>query len=150
MTTSQGTPPLKHIKRELEIEGEESTSKKPKIIIIENVEDQCPFCSKKIKNEMILKSHIKVIHEQYHQEYNDMHLNMFGYQLMEAGEKDMAIEVFNLNVKLFPNIPNVYDSLGEAYINTGNKDLAIKNYKKVLELDPGNNHAKQMVEKLSK
>jgi len=97
-----------------------------------------------------LETNFKSILKQYHQEYNDMHLNMFGYQLMEAGEKDMAIEVFNLNVKLFPNIPNVYDSLGEAYINTGNKDLAIKNYKKVLELDPGNNHAKQMVEKLSK
>jgi predicted negative regulator of RcsB-dependent stress response len=44
----------------------------------------------------------------------------------------------------------VYDSLGEAYAADGNKELAILNYKKSLELDPGNQNAKQMLEQLNK
>ncbi len=80
--------------------------------------------------------------------YNDMHLNFFGYELMSDEKLDEAIEVFKLNVKLFPDEPNVYDSMGEAYMNAGKKDLAIANYKKVLELSPNNPNAKQMLEKL--
>ena len=69
---------------------------------------------------------------------------------MENNELEMAIEVFKLNVKLFPGIANVFDSLGEAYMNKGDKNLAIENYKKVIELQPGNKHAKEMLDKLGK
>jgi predicted negative regulator of RcsB-dependent stress response len=44
----------------------------------------------------------------------------------------------------------VFDSLGEAYMNKGNKELAIENYKKVVELQPGNKHAKEMLDKLNR
>ncbi len=81
-------------------------------------------------------------------EYNDNHLNFFGYELMAENELDNAIEVFKLNCELFPNVPNVYDSLGEAYMNAGKKDLAIKCYKKVLEMEPGNRNAVKMLEQL--
>ncbi len=83
-------------------------------------------------------------------EYNDNHLNDFGYQLMQSGELDNAIEVFKLNSELFPDIANTYDSLAEAYMNKGNKELAMQNYKKVLELRPQNENAKKMLEKLQK
>jgi cytochrome c-type biogenesis protein CcmH/NrfG len=39
----------------------------------------------------------------------------------------------------------VYDSLGEAYMDDGNEELAVQNYEKSLQLDPGNTNA---VEKL--
>ena len=81
-------------------------------------------------------------------EYRPFHLNMFGYELMNADELDKAIEVFTLNTELFPDNANAWDSLGEAYMNKGNKDLAIKNYKKCLELEPNNQNAKKMLEKL--
>ncbi|MEO8514104.1 MAG: serine hydrolase, partial [Ignavibacteria bacterium] len=77
--------------------------------------------------------------------YNDRHLNFFGYELMNDDKLDDAIKVFELNVKLFPDSPNVYDSMGEAYMNAGKKDLAIASYKKVLELAPNNPNAKQML-----
>ena len=77
-----------------------------------------------------------------------MHLNMFGYQLMNKKDIDLAIEVFKINTELFPDVPNVWDSLGEAYKNKGDNDMAIKNYRKVLELDPQNQHAKMMLDKL--
>jgi cytochrome c-type biogenesis protein CcmH/NrfG len=43
----------------------------------------------------------------------------------------------------------VYDSLGEAYMAQGEKELAIANYKKSLELDPKNNNAVEMLKKLT-
>jgi len=81
-------------------------------------------------------------------EYVPFHLNMFGYELMNTDELDKAIEVFTLNTELFPGNANAWDSLGEAYMNKGNKELAIKNYKKCLELEPENQNAKRMLEKL--
>jgi len=95
-----------------------------------------------------LKDHLRKILTGYGLEYNDMHLNMFGYQLMSKKDVDLAIEVFKINTELFPDAPNVWDSLGEAYMNRGDNDMAIKNFRKVLELDPGNQHAKMMLDKL--
>jgi cytochrome c-type biogenesis protein CcmH/NrfG len=51
-------------------------------------------------------------------------------------------------VMQFPGSSNAYDSLGEAYIKSGDNELAIKNYKKSVELDPGNENAKENLVKL--
>lgn len=77
-----------------------------------------------------------------------MIFNRFGYDLIHEKKLDWAIEIFKLNIRLFPKNPNGYDSLGEAYMLRGEKDLAIQNYKKVLEMDPENENAQKMLEKL--
>ncbi|GAF76904.1 unnamed protein product, partial [marine sediment metagenome] len=64
------------------------------------------------------------------------------------GKDEWAIRVFKLNVELFPESANAYDSLGEMYMKTGDKKKAIKNYKKSLELNSENDNAKQMLKKL--
>jgi cytochrome c-type biogenesis protein CcmH/NrfG len=56
--------------------------------------------------------------------------------------------MFQLNVELYPQSWNVYDSLGETYMNNGDRDLAIQNYKKSLELNPDNSNGKEMLKKL--
>ncbi len=81
-------------------------------------------------------------------EFREGELNNFGYALLQSGKVSDAIEVFKLNVEMFPESPNVYDSLGESYMNNGDKEMAIKNYKKVLELDPKNENAANMLKKL--
>ncbi|MGH9906168.1 MAG: DUF3471 domain-containing protein [Pyrinomonadaceae bacterium] len=43
---------------------------------------------------------------------------------------------------------NTYDSLGEAYMVNGDKELAIQNYKKSLELNPQNTNAVDMIKRL--
>jgi tetratricopeptide (TPR) repeat protein len=48
----------------------------------------------------------------------------------------------------YPRSFNVYDSLGEAYLMNGDKDLAIENYRKSLELNPDNSNAAKMLKKL--
>src|SRR6476661_2340337 len=63
-------------------------------------------------------------------------LNTTGYKLLSAKKYNQAIEVFKLNVQLYPNSWNVYDSLGEAYAAAGNKKLAMENYEKSIKLNP--------------
>lgn len=75
-------------------------------------------------------------------------VNTLGYTLMQQKRIEQAIEIFKLNVEAFPQSANVYDSLGEAYLNAGNNELAIKNYEKAFELDPTNANAAQVVKKL--
>jgi tetratricopeptide (TPR) repeat protein len=59
-----------------------------------------------------------------------------------------AIEIFKLNVEAYPESANVYDSLGEAYIVNGDKQLAIRNYQRAVELNPQNTNAIEMLKKL--
>jgi tetratricopeptide (TPR) repeat protein len=75
-------------------------------------------------------------------------MNSFGYKLMGMKRLEHAIEIFKLNTEAYPHSSNVWDSLGEAYMNKGNKELAIKNYEKSLELDSSNTNAVQMLKKL--
>jgi CubicO group peptidase (beta-lactamase class C family) len=75
-------------------------------------------------------------------------INSTGYQLLNQKRYSDAIRIFQLNSELYPKSSNVYDSLGEAYMNDGNKELAIQNYQRSLELDPGNTNAVEMLKKL--
>jgi len=75
-------------------------------------------------------------------------LNTTGYKLLAASKTKEAIDVLELNVKLFPNSANVYDSLGEACAAAGDKSRAIKNYKKSLELNPKSESGKAALAKL--
>jgi CubicO group peptidase (beta-lactamase class C family) len=75
-------------------------------------------------------------------------LNSVGYSLLEQKKIADAIAVFKANVELYPQSSNVYDSLGDAYMANGEKELAIANYKKSLELDPKNKNAVEMLKKL--
>jgi CubicO group peptidase (beta-lactamase class C family) len=75
-------------------------------------------------------------------------LNALGYEALESGKTDEAIRLFARNVREFPQSSNAYDSLGEAYAKGGQKDLAIHNYEKSLELDPKNENARQWLKKL--
>ncbi len=54
--------------------------------------------------------------------------NIIGYRLLQNGEIDKAIEVFEYNVKLYPESANVYDSLAEALEQTGRTKEAVENY----------------------
>jgi len=63
-------------------------------------------------------------------------LNLYGYQLMNEGQQDKAIEMFKLNTQRHPKSANTWDSLGEGYYNKGDKKNAIANFKKSLSMNP--------------
>jgi len=75
-------------------------------------------------------------------------LNTMGYEALAAKDTKQAIALFALNTHFFPESSNVYDSLGEAYMDAGNKEEAIKNYERSLELNPANTNAVNMLKKL--
>ena len=84
------------------------------------------------------------------QEVVENRFNETGYSFLEENMINEAIEIFKLNVKLYPDAWNTYDSLGEAYAAAGNKKLAIENYQKSVELNPENENGKEWLAKLKK
>lgn len=81
-------------------------------------------------------------------EFSERQINRIGYQLLENGDVEKAIDMFKVNVELYPNSFNVYDSLGEAYLEAGERNLAIENYKKSLELNPENEGGRRALKTL--
>jgi cytochrome c-type biogenesis protein CcmH/NrfG len=49
---------------------------------------------------------------------------------------------------MFPESINVYDSLGEAYLAKGDKENALKNYKKSVELNPKSTSGLDAIKKI--
>ncbi|MCK5058504.1 MAG: class A beta-lactamase-related serine hydrolase [Candidatus Aminicenantes bacterium] len=80
--------------------------------------------------------------------FDERSFNTLGNKLMNGKKMDEAIAVFELTAKTYPNSWNVYDSLGDAYTKKGNKELAIKNYRKSLELNPQNTTARKRIDEL--
>jgi len=81
---------------------------------------------------------------------NENDFNSLGYKELRDKNYKKSISVFEINVALHPNSANVYDSLAEAFMKSGDTAKAIVNYKKSLRLDSGNARAKKLIEKLEK
>lgn len=61
-------------------------------------------------------------------------VNIMGYEHLQAGDNKGAIETLKLNAEAYPNSANVYDSLSDAYLADGQRDLALVNVKRALEV----------------
>lgn len=81
-------------------------------------------------------------------DFRPAQLNTLGYQLLSDGRVEDAVAVFQLNVDLYPQDANAYDSLAEAHMTAGRTAQAIAHYKKSLELDPKNENAVIILKKL--
>ena len=79
---------------------------------------------------------------------SESQLNALGYRLLEMKKIREAIEVFKLNTEAYPQSSNAYDSLGEAYMISSDKERAIRNYQRAVELNPQNSNAIEMLKKL--
>jgi D-alanyl-D-alanine-carboxypeptidase/D-alanyl-D-alanine-endopeptidase len=80
-------------------------------------------------------------------DFSENVLNTLGYSYMETN-LPAAIALLKLNVEQFPQSFNVYDSYAEALAKNDQKDLAIENYRKSLELNPANTGGIEALEKL--
>ena len=81
--------------------------------------------------------------------FDENELNSLGYRLLNAKKFKDAIRILQLNAEAYPQSSNVYDSLGEAYMDDGNKPLAIANYRKSVQLNPKNRNAVVYLQKLN-
>ncbi|MBK9982458.1 MAG: serine hydrolase [Saprospiraceae bacterium] len=81
-------------------------------------------------------------------EISENDINTLGYYYLSLKKNEPALALFSINVMEYPNSANAYDSYAEALMKNGDNELAIKNYKKSLELNPGNSNAVEMLEKM--
>jgi tetratricopeptide (TPR) repeat protein len=65
--------------------------------------------------------------------FSEAVVNRVGYEHLQGGDTKGAVEILKLNVTAYPNSANVYDSVSDAYLADGQKDLARENAKKALE-----------------
>lgn len=63
-------------------------------------------------------------------------LNELGYHFLDKKKNLLANKVFEINVELFPNSWNVYDSYAESFLLLNDIENAKSNYFKSLELNP--------------
>jgi hypothetical protein len=75
-------------------------------------------------------------------------INLLGYQLLGSNKLTEALEVFKINTEAYPESFNTWDSLAEAYLQHGDKELAEKNYQKSLDLNPRNGNARDVLNRL--
>jgi len=95
-------------------------------------------------------SYIKKLYEEEKDNYqfSESQINSAGYGYLRNDKIDIALEVFKLNIDLFPESFNTYDSYAEALREKGEKEKSIEYYKKSLELNPGNTNGIEMLKKL--
>lgn len=75
-------------------------------------------------------------------------INIWGYKLISQKRLKDALELFKLNVSLYPSSANTYDSLGETYAELEEHKLALKNYEQSFKLNPQNKNAEEMIKRL--
>ena len=75
-------------------------------------------------------------------------MNAWGYRLLKREETKAAIEVFKLNISLYPESANAYDSPAEGYEFAGENALAVRHYKRSLEWNPKSTHAVERLKEL--
>jgi tetratricopeptide (TPR) repeat protein len=82
------------------------------------------------------------------QVFSENIINALGYDFLNRGDMKVAVEIFQLNCLAYPNSSNSFDSLGEAYAKLDEIDLALKYYRKAVELNPKNGNAINWVRRL--
>lgn len=80
----------------------------------------------------------------------EMELNDWGYRLLATGRAGDALDIFKLAAAKFPASANAHDSLAEAYRVNGDTRSSIAAYKRVLDLDPSNEHARRKLAELER
>ncbi|MEM7550326.1 MAG: serine hydrolase [Bacteroidota bacterium] len=76
-------------------------------------------------------------------------LNGLGYDLIWRGHHEKALDIFQFAVELEPDNPIWNESVAEAYLALGDKEEAVRWYKKVVELDPDQEYSKSKIEELN-
>jgi C-terminal processing protease CtpA/Prc len=79
---------------------------------------------------------------------DEFFVQVLAYDYWSEQHHKILIGILRKNITIFPNSPGAYEMLAWAYMDYGDKDIAIKHFKKVLLLDPMNSIAAEMIKKL--
>lgn len=81
-------------------------------------------------------------------EFSESELDDLGWALIRMDRLRDAIDILALNAQTYPSSSDAYYALADAYRRHGDIQLAVRNYRKSLELNPKNTRAAQWLEKL--
>ena len=81
---------------------------------------------------------------------SERRLNTLAYRFLRNEEYDEAKELFKINMALYPNSSNVYDSMSDLYFSKKDTVNAIIYYKKALAINPENRSSKARLNRLTK
>lgn len=73
-----------------------------------------------------------------------------GFNLIDEGKGDLALKIFEMNVFAFPKSAKAIQGLGEAYMETGKKELALKYLKQSLAIDKDNPFVDDLIKQLER
>ena len=62
-------------------------------------------------------------------------LNSLAHLLLQQGQKEEALKIFQVNYYLYPESSRVLSSLGEGYCKTGDQKNAVSNLERALEIN---------------
>jgi glyoxylase-like metal-dependent hydrolase (beta-lactamase superfamily II) len=80
---------------------------------------------------------------------DETEFNALGYRFLQQERKPAeAIAIFEMNTEAFPGSWNTWDSLGEALLAQGEFDKAESCYTKSLELNPGSQSGKDVLNRI--
>jgi tetratricopeptide (TPR) repeat protein len=99
--------------------------------------------------QTLLNSFEKVIEnpEEIHSQFGWAELSFLGVELIDFKEYNKAVVVLKLTAERYPEWRS-YNNLAFSYKMAGETELAIENYRKVLELDPENQNALKSIQEL--
>lgn len=83
-------------------------------------------------------------------QYSDNDLIEWSKSLLLKNSMANSLEILKLNVSLYPESIAACDALAEAYLKTGNKELASLYYKRSLELNPDNRNTQLIMDQISR
>ncbi|MDR0229815.1 MAG: serine hydrolase [Flavobacteriaceae bacterium] len=121
----------------------------------EPIKESISLTIKKVANQDIDKSielykKLKITNPNDYNFSDARELNTLGYDFLRNNKIDEAIKIFTLNINQFPDLANAYDSRAEAYFDKKDYAASKADYQKVLELEPTNENAKEMLSKIEK
>jgi len=80
--------------------------------------------------------------------FDERAMNDAGYAALAAGRGSDAVQILEWNTEEYSRSGNVWDSYGETLLATGDTIQAVASYRRAAELDPGNEHARDIVKRL--
>ena len=96
-------------------------------------------------NEASARRAVQQLSERFSPVEVERWVNRLGYRLLRGDMAERALKLFEFNTRIFPESWNTWDSLGEAHLNLGHKEEAIRAYQKSLELNPDNKDAEKLI-----
>lgn len=81
-------------------------------------------------------------------DFSEGQLIKLGEDYLGIGQMVFAVAVLTLNTEVYPESSKAFHSLGEAFLITGNKEKSIVNFRRSVELNPGNQEAIQKLKEL--